>query len=250
MIDEKKILALICARGGSKGVPMKNIRPLGGKPLIEWSIETAMKNELIDKLIVSTDDTIIAAVAERSGATVPFLRPKELAGDRSPELPVWKHALSQLDTNGGFKADYLVVLPPTAPFRSPEDINDGLDILHADNTDIVISVTESRKNPYFNMVEIDAEGYASLSKPVSSKIFRRQDAPKVYEMTTVLYAARVDFILGTSSLFDGRVKTLVVPETRALDIDTPLDFKFAEFLLENGSCDFPVLLENTISAPA
>lgn len=234
LFRDKKVLGLICARGGSKGVPKKNIRPLGGKPLIGWSIETADQCTFIDRVVVSTDNQEIATVAKSYGAEVPFMRPVELAEDNSPEWLVWQHALRKLEELDQFRAEYLVVLSPTSPFRSAEDIRKGLELIHKADTDIIISVNDSGRNPYFNMVELDSDRFAHLSKIPEKKVFRRQDAPQVYDMTTAVYAAHTDFVLHANGIFDGRVKALMIPEIPALDIDTELDFKFAEFLISEG----------------
>ncbi len=233
MIAGKNILGLICARGGSKGIPRKNLRMLGGKPLIGWSIEAGRSCPVIDHLVISTNDEGIAAVARDFGAEVPFLRPGELATDSSPEWLVWQHAIIEM-AKLGFKADYLVNLPPTSPFRSPDDIMLSLERLHQEEADIIISVTESGRNPYFNMIELDQQGFASLSKSPQSKIIRRQDAPRVYDMTTAFYTARCSYVLRAKGVFDGKVKVLEIPAIRAVDIDTELDLKFAEFLIAEG----------------
>lgn len=234
MFNAKVVLGLICARGGSKGVPKKNIKLLGGRPLICWSIETARQCSYIDKVVVSTDSPDIAATAKEHGAEVPFIRPAPLAKDNSPEWLVWQHALRTLSEMENFTSDYLTVLPPTSPFRSIEDVNESIELLDNENIDIVISVTHSNRNPYFNMVELDSDGFAYLSKRSEQIVFRRQDAPRVLDMTTVLYTAKTDFVLNASGVFEGRVKTLEIPEIRALDIDTKMDFKFAEFLISDG----------------
>ena len=238
MIDDKRILGLICARGGSKGVPRKNLRPVGGKPLIGWSIASGLACPLIDRLIVSTDDPEIAETARNLGAIVPFMRPAELATDKAPEWTVWQHAITVM-ARSGFEADYLVVLPPTSPFRSGEDITGCLERLHNEDVDVVLSVTESGRNPYFNMVELDADGYATLAKKPQGRVARRQDAPTVYDITTAFYAARCDYVLKANGLFDGRVMATVIPPLRAVDIDTELDLKFAEFLIAEGLIEKP-----------
>jgi N-acylneuraminate cytidylyltransferase len=184
--------------------------------------------------VVSTDSQEIAEIARDQGAEVPFIRPSELAQDHSPEWLVWQHAIRALEKGHDFMTDYLVVLPPTSPFRSEDDIRRSLELIRETDTDIVISVTDSGRNPYFNMVEPDQKGFAHLSKVPEQRVFRRQDAPRVYDMTTVIYTTRRDFVLKADGVFDGRVKAMKVPETRALDIDTEMDFRFAEFLIREG----------------
>lgn len=234
MFKDRKVLCLICARGGSKGVPKKNIKPLGGRPLIVWSIRTALQCSFIDRVVISTDSKEIANIAMHYGAEVPFIRPAELAEDNSPEWLSWQHALKKIEEADQFRADYLIVLPPTSPFRSHEDVEQGFELIKEEDVDMVISVTHSGRNPYFNMVELDSDGFAYLSKMPEQRVFRRQDAPQVFDMTTALYATRTDHVLHANGVFDGKVKAVLISEIRALDIDTETNFKFAEFLLSEG----------------
>lgn len=230
------ILGAIFARGGSKGVPRKNIRPLNGKPLIAYSITAAKQCSLIDRVIVSTDDKEIAEIAQDWGAEVPFLRPKHLANDDTQEWLAWQHAIRELEKNDQFgKIDLFVSLPPTSPFRSIEDVEVCINKLVESEADIVITVKPAARNPYYNMVALDADGFARLILPADQLYFGRQSAPLVYDMTTVAYAAWSDYVLSASSIFDGKVKVVVVPPERALDIDTELDFDIAECLLNIGA---------------
>jgi CMP-N-acetylneuraminic acid synthetase len=230
------VVGFIFARGGSKGVPRKNIRPLAGKPLIAYAIETALASDLIDRVIVSTDDEEIATVARGYGAEVPFIRPQELARDDSPEWLAWQHAVRTLEaTEGEAKMDVFVCIPPTSPLRAVEDVDACIQTLLESDADLVITIKPAERNPYFNMVLLDGAGYAQLVIPSDQTIHQRQAAPIVYDMTTVAYAARPEFVLNANSMFEGKVKAVVVPAERALDIDTELDFKFAEFLLGQSS---------------
>jgi len=225
-------VAVIPARGGSKGVPRKNIRDLGGKPLIAYAIETARASSLIDRVIVSTDDQEIANIARQYGAEVPFMRPSELAQDDSPEWLTWQHAIRTLEQMEGLpKMQVFVCVSPTSPLRSVEDVDACIQTLVESDADLVITVRQAERSPYFNMVVLDSAGYARLAIPPGGPIHRRQDAPPVYDMTTVAYAARPQFVLEASSMFEGTIKAVLVPSERALDIDTELDFQFAEFLL-------------------
>ena len=226
-----KAIAIISARGGSKGLPGKNIRPLGGKPLIAWSIEHALAVKRIKRVIVSTDSEEIATVAREYGAEVPFIRPAELARDDSPEWLVWCHALSYLLETAGALPGVMVLLPPTAPLRLAQDIENCLDEYEKNDADIVITVTDSHRNPYFNMVKTNADGTVGLVNQPQSAIARRQDAPVVYDMTTVCYVANPKFVITHRGIFKGRVKAVHVPSERAIDIDTLLDFQIAESLL-------------------
>jgi N-acylneuraminate cytidylyltransferase len=231
--SRKNYIGLICARGGSKGVPGKNIRKLGGKPLIGWAIQAAQKVERISRVIVSTDSEEIARIARKMGAEVPFMRPVELAGDTSPEWGVWRHALNWMNKNpeNRRKIDGLVVVPPTAPLRRVSDINSCIDEYEMYDTDVVITVCDSHRSPYFNMVKLDDKGEATLVLPPPATFHRRQDVPAVYDITTVAYVVRPEFVLQHDSLFAGRVRTVKVPVESGLDIDTEHDFNIAEVLL-------------------
>lgn len=227
------ILGAIFARGGSKGVPRKNIRPLAGKPLIAYAIECAKAVPRIDRVIISTDDQEIADVAKQYGADIPFMRPSELAQDKSPELLAWKHAIETMEAQLGHAVDIMVSVPTTAPLRAREDVEACLKLLLESDADIVIAVTEAHRSPYFNMVTIGEDKTAKLViPPVGGVLTRRQDAPVVYDITTVAYAVRGTYIKSTSAVMAGRVKAVIVPKERALDIDTIFDFEMAEFLMQ------------------
>ncbi len=233
------VTGFVFARGGSKGVPRKNIRPLAGKPLIAYAIECGLNSRWIDRVIVSTEDEEIAEVSRRYGAEVPFMRPAKLAQDDSPEWLAWQHAIREMEKIDGKPVDVFVCIPATSPLRAVEDLDaciekllddDSADIVD-DDTDIVITVREAERSPYFNMVTLSDDGTARLVIEPEGEVHRRQDAPVVYDITTVAYAARPAFILSAGRIFDGRVKAVEVPRERALDIDTGLDFLFAEFLI-------------------
>lgn len=228
-----KAVGFIFARGGSKGLPGKNIRTLGGKPLIAWSIEHARAVRRIERVVVSTDSEEIAAVAREYGAEVPFLRPAHLAQDNSPEWLAWRHALDWLQSAAGSMPEAMVSIPTTAPLRLPEDIEACLDDFERGNADAVVTVTEAHRSPYFNMVVLGDDGSASIVVPPASGagVARRQDAPAVFDMTTVAYVVSPAFVMQRNGIFEGRVRAVRVPVERALDIDTLLDFKMAEFLM-------------------
>ena len=224
-------VAFIFARGGSKGLPGKNIRPLGGKPLIAWSIEHALSVKRIERVIVSTDSEEIAAVARDHGAEVPFMRPAEFALDASPEWLAWRHALNYIQVSTGSLPEVMVSVPTTAPLRQPLDIENCLDEYEKGEADMVITITDSHRSPYFNMVKTNADGTVGLVNPPLSAIARRQDAPVVFDMATVCYVANSEFVMAHNATFEGRVKAVHVPAERAIDIDTLLDFQIAESLL-------------------
>lgn len=222
-----RTIAFVFARGGSKGLPGKNIKPLGGLPLIAHSIRTAQSVPAIEAVYVSTDDAAIAATAKTFGARV-IERPADLATDTSPEWLAWQHAVRWVEQNDG-PFGVFISLPATSPLRSAGDVEACLGALDAE-TDVVITVTPAARSPYFNMVTRDPEGRSAIVL-ASAGYTRRQDAPEVFDMTTVAYVSRPAFILGHNRLFDGRVRSVVVPRERAVDIDDQFDFTFAEVLL-------------------
>ncbi len=228
-----KYIILICARGGSKGLPGKNIKQLNGIPLIGWSIKIAKQIDRISRVIVSTDSEEIAKIALEYGAEVPFMRPENLALDNSPEWSVWRHSINYLENQQSEKIDALVVLPVTAPLRTIRDVNKCIDLFEKGGTDSVITVSESNRNPYFNMTSNDSKGYSSLVIQSDKGIVRRQDAPQVFDMTTVAYVVDANFVKEFNGIFEGKVKSVIIPVKRAIDIDTRLDFKVAECLLLN-----------------
>ncbi|MGQ7274407.1 acylneuraminate cytidylyltransferase family protein [Marinobacter sp. V034] len=222
----KKIFAFVFARGGSKGLPGKNLLPIGGVPLIGHSINIAKKLPQVSKIFVSTDDAEIKKVAEIYGAEV-INRPEELAGDTSPEWEAWRHAIRHVE-DAGEEFDVFLSLPATSPLRSSDDVLAALNALTTD-TDAVITVTPASRSPFFNMVSRAPDGISKILMP-DGGIFRRQDAPEAFDITTVAYVLTKTFIAEKSSLFDGKVRSVIVPKQRAVDIDDNLDFKFAELL--------------------
>jgi N-acylneuraminate cytidylyltransferase len=224
-----KRYGFIFARGGSKGVPGKNVKPLGGLPLIGHAIRTGQESGMLDRIIVSTDDTQIARIARDLGAEAPFKRPEELAQDTSPEWLAWQHAVDQMDD-----FDTFVSLPCTSPMRNGEDVRNCIELFERGGCDVVVTAREAERHPSFNMVTIDENGYAAIALPPKEHITRRQDAPAVFDLTTVCYVSTPGFIRRHSGVFQGRVKAAIIPAERALDIDTELDFAFAEFMMERN----------------
>lgn len=225
-----KTVAFIFARSGSKGLPNKNIKLLAGKPLIAYSIEQALATKKIERVIVSTDSNEIAKVALDFGAEVPFLRPYKLATDDSPEWLSWRHGLEYLRTSTGSLPQVMVSLPPTAPLRNNQDIENCLNEFEKGDSDVVIAVTDAHRNPYFNMVKTNIDGSVSLVNNMKTRISRRQEAPKLYDVTTICYVANPEFVLNHNSIFEGKVKSVYIPINRSIDIDSLLDFQIAEFL--------------------
>ncbi|PJZ45518.1 cytidylyltransferase domain-containing protein [Leptospira brenneri] len=225
-------VCFIFARGGSKGLPNKNIRPFAGKPLIAWAIEQAKAVHRIRRVIVSTDSTSIAEVAREYGAETPFMRPPELAGDNSPEWLAWRHALNYIQETEGSLPDAMISIPATAPLRFIDDIIACLDEFEKGNADVVITVTDAHRNPSFNMVKYTNDEFVGLVTPPAEGVFRRQDAPQVFDMATVAFVVDPKFVFSNSSIFSGRVRAVNVPTERAIDIDTLFDFEVAEFLMQ------------------
>lgn len=227
--------AFIFARGGSKGLPGKNTRPFASKPLIGWAVEQALAVERIGRVIVSTDSAEIAEIARAYGAQVPFLRPEALAGDHSPEMLAWRHALEFLRDAEGTMPEPFISVPPTSPLRLPEDIDACIDEYDRSGADVVLTVTPARRSPWFNMIKrASPDGNFTLvnNNGKSDQFSRRQDTPEVFDITTIAYVVRPDYVLAHQNLFSGRVSAAVVPVERTADIDTLLDFELAEFLMK------------------
>ena len=222
------VIATICARGGSVGLPRKNIKNLHGKPLICYSIEQAQECGFIDKIFVSTDDQEIASIAEKAGAVVPFIRPKALAQNETSKLDVIQHLVNELEHQNQ-AVDVIIDLDVTSPLREVEDIKNCYDMLTSD-VDLVITGYESLKNPYFNMVEENQHGFVELSKKSSTHYTARQSVPKVYAMNASIY------VWHKSSLAKGlwgnqKIKIYEMPHERSIDIDTPFDWKLVHLLM-------------------
>lgn len=228
------ILGCIFARGGSKGLPGKNIRRLCGRPLIAHAISTALQTRFLERVIVSTDDVQIAAVARHYGGQIPFMRPAELASDTAPERLAWRHAIESMEQLEGRRIDVLVSIPATCPLRSVMDVDRCVERLLQSDADIVVTAAEATSNPYFNMITLDKDEIAHIAVKPPANVTRRQDAPTVYDLTAVAYAARRDAIFSMDSYFQGRVRAVIVPKERAIDIDTEFDFQLAEFLMNRN----------------
>lgn len=224
------ILGHIGARKGSKGVPGKNFRPLCGKPLIDWSLDQLFANPRVGAVVVSTDDEAIYAHAVKRGALEIGLRPPELATDTAPKWGVWQHALMASEALGGPVSAFLD-LDCTSPLRLPEDIDGALTLYEIEHPDMVMSVCEARKNPYFNLVEPDAQGALHVSKALPGGVWARQDAPTVYEHVGMVYVVQPQYLRTAKTIYEGRVIPYVLPAERCHDIDTPYDFRLVEFLL-------------------
>jgi len=224
-----KSLIVIPARGGSKGVPRKNIKVLGDKPLIQYTIDAA-KGVFDDEFIcVSTDDFEIKSVVEQLGLKVPFLRPNELASDTAGTYEVLLHAISYYESKGYFP-DTLILLQPTSPFRTSAHIKEALKLYH-ESIEMVVSVKETKANPYYILFEEDSNGY--LKKTKEANFTRRQDCPKVWEYNGAIYIINVKALKEKTISQFTKVCKFEMDETSSHDIDTLLDWKIAEIILQD-----------------
>ena len=224
-----RTIATICARGGSKGLPGKNIRPLRGRPLIVHSIEFALAHAAIEAVYVSTDDPEIARIARQAGAEVPYLRPPELARDDTPKLPVIEHLLRHLEHETGGSIERIVDLQPTSPLRIAQDLDACL--LRADAADVpglVLTAYDSGCNPYFNLVEAQPDGSVRISKGGGTAT--RQSAPAVWTLNGSIYVWRRAALAHAAAhgMWSVRAAVHVMPASRSVDIDTAEDFAAAE----------------------
>jgi N-acylneuraminate cytidylyltransferase len=235
------VYGAVFARGGSKGVPGKNLRKIAGTSLLELSVAMGLALEGIDRMFCSTDSDEIATEAMRLGAEVPFRRPETLAQDDSPEWTAWQHLARFLIHEGASESDVLVSLPATSPLRARDDIERALELFRQETFDLVLGVSESTRSPWFNMVVREHSSEVSLVAGVEvERIARRQDAPAVFDITTVVYVTTLGFVIHSEGMFDGTVGSVVIPRERSIDIDTEFDLEIADYLLrkrlglENG----------------
>ena len=235
------VYGAVFARGGSKGVPGKNLQKIAGTSLLELSVAMGLASDGIDRMFCSTDSDEIATEAMRLGAEVPFRRPETLAQDDSAEWTVWQHLARFLIQEGASQSDVLVSLPTTSPLRASEDIEHALELFRKETFDLVLGVSESTRSPWFNMVVREDSSEVSLVAGVEGeRIARRQDVPPVFDITTVIYVTTLGFVINAQGLFGGNVGSVVIPRERAIDIDTEFDLEIADYLLrkrlglENG----------------
>jgi N-acylneuraminate cytidylyltransferase len=226
MIDSRSVVAMIPARGGSKGVPRKNVRPAGGKPLIAWSIAAAHASRYLDRVILSTDDDEIAAVAGAWGCEVPFMRPAALASDEASSVDVVRHAVQALPV----RYDYLVLLQPTSPLRLAQDIDAALELCVRSAAPACVSVCEPDKSPYWMMTLAGDATIAPLFGPDQIPA-RRQDAPAVFALNGAVYVATVDHLASGGDFLTAGTKGYVMPKDRSLDVDTEFDLWLVDRLL-------------------
>lgn len=235
MDKEMKRLCTICARSGSKGVSNKNIREVGGKPLLAYSILQAKESNLFQAIAVSSDSTEILDIANRWGADFLITRPTSLATDQAPKIPVVRHALLHMEELNEETFDTIVDLDVTSPLRYISDIKNVVDLLEKNLVSNVITGTPARRSPYFNIVEIDHRGKVQLSKSLSRPIFCRQDAPKCYDLNASIYAWRRDALLKQNTIYNEDTILYIMPEERSIDIDSELDFEIVNLLISKRS---------------
>lgn len=226
------ILGTICCRGGSKGVKGKNIRPLKGKPLIEYTVTAALASRLLNDVIVSTDSELIADAARQAGIKTVIQRPAELASDTASKWPVFIHALETYEQLTRTTVNYLVDMDVTVPLKTTGDIDGAIQAaLNDTKTGVVITAYEPERNPYFNMMEVQEDGFAEIVKKSAKPIVRRQDAPPVYSLTPAAYVVKKETLYTVEHWSQAKCKIYPIPRERAIDIDTEIDFDIVEFLI-------------------
>ena len=225
-------LCTICARGGSKGVPSKNIRDLRGKPLIAHSILQAKESGLFQNIAVSSDSRDILDIAKRWGADILVERPAALATDEAAKLPVIQHCAVEAEKKTGMAFDTIVDLDATAPLRTAGDIQGAVRLLEESKAPNVTTGMPARRSPYFNLVEVDEKGCVSLSKRPEKPVERRQDAPRCFDMNASIYVWKRPALLGSKSILLPETLLYVMPEERSVDIDSELDFEIVSYLKE------------------
>ena len=225
-----KRLCTICARGGSKGVPNKNIRQIGGKPLIVHSVLQAQLSGLFEAIAVSSDSPEILNISKKSGVDHLIFRPQDLASDSAPKLPAIQHCVNEVERISGENFDVIVDLDVTSPLRLTKDIEGAVRLLEEKNVSNVITGCPARRSPYFNLVERDEDDYVRLSKPPEQIITRRQDAPECFDMNASIYVWKREGLIGRKSIFNADTLLFVMPEERSIDVDHEWEFEYVEFL--------------------
>lgn len=232
-MNNKKILCVICARGGSKRLKKKNFKKLFGKPLIFHTIDQAKKSKIFNKIVFSTDSSKLQKLAIKFGASSWFLRPKNLANDKAAKMPVIRHAVIESEKKYQNKFDYIFDLDVTSPLRKISDIKSAFKIFLKSKKDMLISGNKARKNPYFNMIEFDRKNQMQLVKKKKINFVRTQDAPVVYELNASIYIWKRSAIFQQKGPFCKSVIFYEMPYERSIDIDHLSDFKMVEFFGRN-----------------
>ncbi len=234
--EKEKILAVIPARGGSRGVPRKNVRPVCGKPLIVYTIETALASRhLLDRIVVSTDDEEIAAIARQSGAEVPFMRPSELAGDQTPTLPVLQHAVTFVENMDDLTLDWVLLLQPTTPLRIAEDIETSINLVRKNRCDSIISVVPVFAHHPILMKRIENNRILPFCIEEKEGTRRQDYQPPAYMRNGAIYLTRRDVIINGNSVWGEIIRPYIMPPERSVSIDSEIDLKLVEILMRERS---------------
>lgn len=232
MIDEQRVLGLITARGGSKGLPGKNIRPLCGKPLLAWTVDAAKASRYLDALVLSTDSAEIAELGSSLGVSVPFLRPAELASDTATSVDVVEHALHFLHEQGQ-KFDIVVLLEPTSPLRETKDIDLALECMHDANADSVVSICNAESTHPAFMFSMGDNGLLSSTQAGGFKVLRRQELAPMYFLEGTVYASRIDTLLAARTFCQASTAGYEVPKWKSPEIDDIVDFLHVEAIMKH-----------------
>jgi N-acylneuraminate cytidylyltransferase len=225
-----KVLALITARGGSKGLPRKNVLLAGGKPLIAWTVKAALESQFVDRVVLSSDDDEIMVAAEAAGCEVPFRRPTHLATDKASSMDVVKHALQELPDY-----DYIVLLQPTSPLRTNDDIDAAFQLMLTRNAPACVSVSEVDQSPYWMYRLTDDNKLVNIMEPLGN-LSRRQDLPTIYALNGAIYIAKVDWLIKTEKFVDTETIAYQMPKERSLDIDDMNDFERFLKIISASEC--------------
>lgn len=227
-----RTLAIIPARGGSKGIPRKNVTLLAGKPLIVWRIESALACPHIERVVVSTDDAEIAEVSRQFNAEVPFMRPLELAQDDTPSIDAILHMARWLDQNESYRPDYIMLLQPTSPLCTTDDLENAIALAKQHQADAVVSVTEASAHPYW-MKRINKAGHLEDFLSKEQSYTQRQMLPAVYTLNGAIYLTRRDTLLQRSSFYGEATYAYVMPPERSIDIDSPWDLHVVDLIMRD-----------------
>jgi CMP-N,N'-diacetyllegionaminic acid synthase len=231
---QSMIIGSICARGGSKGIPRKNVRLLANEPLIAHTIRCAQACATLDRILISTDDEEIASVASSRGAEVPFMRPAHLAQDETSKWAVFRHLVQTWEAMSGHQVSVLVDLDTGVPLRQPIDVDGCVRQLLDGSADVVVTAYAAERNPYFNMVEMGDSGFVTMCKQSAEPLTRRQAAPAVYSLSPAVFAIRREALCEYEHWSQSRLQIYVVPRERAIGIVSEVDWQFVQFLMERA----------------
>lgn len=226
------VLFTVCARGGSKGVPNKNIRPLVGKPLIHYTLEAAIQSKISSSIVVTSDSDEILKVASSINGVMTLKRPAELATDTISKLPAIRHAVTEVEKVKGNPFDYIIDLDPTSPLRQVEDIVKSFEYFKNSKFENLITACPARRSPYFNLVELSVDGRVELSKTPSKPITCRQDSPPCFDMNASIYIWKRNVLFSIERVIDKNTGLFVMDPDRSVDIDHPIDFEIVELLMK------------------